>query len=125
MYVKYTAVKLAVSGIISPFCVCAAEKEQLYSTRHGEAVKIFNSLLSQDSLADPIKQVQEILQKCFDMEDLQSEVFCQLIKQTAGLGTDEVDSPGVLSIWQTLSCMVCSFIPERAIKRYLTMHIKK
>jgi myosin X len=103
----------------------APEKEELYSTRHGEAVKIFNSLLSQDSLADPIKQVQEILQKCFDMEDLQSEVFCQLIKQTAGLGKDEVDSPGVLSIWQTLSCMVCSFIPERAIKRYLTMHIKK
>ena len=106
-------------------CVCAAEKGELYSTRHGEAVKIFNSLLSQDSLADPIKQVQEILQKCFDMEDLQSEVFCQLIKQTAGLGKDEVDFPGVLSIWQTLSCMVCSFIPERAIKRYLTMHIKK
>ena len=50
------------------------EKEEQYSTRHGEAVKIFNSLLSQDSLADPIKQVQEILQKCVDMEDLQSEV---------------------------------------------------
>ena len=37
-------------------------------------MKIFNSLLNQDSLADPIKQVQEILQKCFDMQDLQSEV---------------------------------------------------
>ena len=53
------------------------------------------------------------------------QVFCQLIKQTAGVGKEEVDSPGVLSIWQTLSCMVCTFIPERAIKRYLTMHIKK
>ena len=59
------------------------------------------------------------------MEDLQSEVFCQLIKQTAGVSEEEVDSPGVLSIWQTLSCMTCTFIPERAIKRYLTMHIKK
>ena len=58
-------------GSLSP---CAGEKEELYSTRHGEAVKIFNSLLNQDSLADPIKQVQEILQKCFDMQDLQSEV---------------------------------------------------
>ena len=103
----------------------AAEKEVVYGTRHAEAVKIFNSLLSQDSLADPIKQVQEILQKCFDMEDLQSEVFCQLIKQTAGVPQEEVDTPGVLSIWQTLSCMTCTFIPERAIKRYLTMHIKK
>ena len=43
----------------------------------------------------------------------------------AGVVKEEVDSPGVLSVWQTLSCMVCTFIPERAIKRYLTMHIKK
>ena len=106
--------------------MCSAEeKEDQYGTRHAEAVKIFNSLLSQDSLADPIKQVQEFLLKCFDMEDLQSEVFCQLIKQTAGIPQEEVDSPGVLSTWQTLSCMTCTFIPERAIKRYLTMHIKK
>ena len=46
----------------------------VYGTRHQEAVKIFNALLSQESLADPIKQVQEVVQKCFDMEDLQSEV---------------------------------------------------
>ena len=107
------------------FYIYAAEKEEQYSTRHGEAVKIFNSLLSQESLADPIKQVQEILQKCFDMEDLQSEVFCQLVKQTAGVGDEELDGPGVLSTWQTLCCMASTFIPERAIKRYLTMHIKK
>ena len=49
------------------------EKEELYGTRHQEAVKIFNALLSQDSLADPIRQVQEVVEKCFDMQDLQSE----------------------------------------------------
>ena len=53
---------------------CAEEKEALYGTRHQEAVKIFNALLAQESLADPIKQVQEVVQKCFDIEDLQSEV---------------------------------------------------
>ena len=52
----------------------AEDKEDRYGTRHHEAVKIFNALLSQDSLADPIKQVQEVIQKCFDMQDLQSEV---------------------------------------------------
>ena len=51
------------------------EKEDRYGTRHQEAVKIFNALLSQDSMADPIKQVQEVVQKCFDMQDLQSEVI--------------------------------------------------
>lgn len=50
------------------------EKEELYGTRHQEAVKIFNALLSQENLADPIKQVQSVLQKCFDIQDLQSEV---------------------------------------------------
>lgn len=50
------------------------EKENLYGTRHSEAVKIFNTFLIQDSMADPVKQVQEILQKCIDIQDLQSEV---------------------------------------------------
>ncbi len=54
--------------------VFAEEKADLYATRHQEAVKIFNALLAQESLADPIKHVQEVVQKCFDMEDLQSEV---------------------------------------------------
>ena len=37
-------------------------------------MKIFNALLAQESLADPIRQVQDVVQKCFDIEDLQSEV---------------------------------------------------
>ena len=53
------------------------------------------------------------------------QVFCQLIKQTAGVAAEELDTPGVLSCWQTLACMCCTFIPERAIKRYLNMHLKK
>ena len=162
------------------------EKEKLYGTRHSEAVKIFNTFLCQDSMTYPVKQIQEILQKCIDIQDLQPEVgvcvcvcacvsspsslhlfisspdpfiffsffplpsfpsslpscchlflslhsftlppfqvFCQLIKQTAGVPLEEMDTPGVLSCWQTLACMCCTFIPERAVKSYLTMHIKK
>lgn len=50
------------------------EKEKLYGTCHSEAVKIFNTFLIQDSMVYPVKQVQEILQKCIDVQDLQSEV---------------------------------------------------
>jgi len=57
-----------------PCLVITEEKANMYGTRHLEAVKIFNALLAQESLADPIKQVQEVMQKCFDMGDLQSEV---------------------------------------------------
>lgn len=50
------------------------EKDMEYGTRHQEAVKIFNNLLSQETLADPIKLVQNILSTCFNIADLQSEV---------------------------------------------------
>ena len=50
------------------------KKDEEYGTRHQEAVKIFNALLSQETLADPIKVVQNILYTCFDIVDLQSEV---------------------------------------------------
>ena len=50
------------------------DKDALYGSRHQEAVKIFNNLLSQETLADPIKLVQNILNTCFDIIDLQSEV---------------------------------------------------
>ena len=56
----------------------ADDKEAVYGTRHQEAVKIFNALLAQESLADPIRQVQDVVQKCFDIEDLQSEVHIPL-----------------------------------------------
>ena len=58
------------TGIIS-FTV---EKDSLYGSRHQEAVKIFNALLSQEIREDPIRLVQNILQTCFDIVDLQSEV---------------------------------------------------
>ena len=56
------------------FSPLVEEKDLEYGSRHQEAVKIFNALLSQETLADPIKLVQSILQTCFDIEDLQTEV---------------------------------------------------
>ncbi len=51
-------------------------KEETYGSRHQEAVKIFNGLLSQETLADPITLVRNILETCYDITDLQSEVSC-------------------------------------------------
>ena len=56
---------------------------------------------------------------------LSLQVFCQLIKQTAVVREDQVDNQLVTSAWQILSCMVCAFVPERAIQRYLVMHVKR
>ena len=69
------------------FFLFSEEKDAIYGTRHQEAVKIFNALLAQDSLADPIKQVQDILQKCSDIEDLQSEVIIIIIGKVSHLGS--------------------------------------
>ena len=63
---------------------------------------------------------------CYDVRlQFSFQVFTQLIKQTAGLSETELDSPSVLSYWQTMACMCCTFFPERAIKHYLIMHINK
>ena len=56
-------------------CYILENKDDEYGSRHQEAVKIFNALLSQETLADPIKVVQNILETCYDFEDLQSEVL--------------------------------------------------
>jgi len=43
---------------------------------------------------------QGILQTCFDLEDLRGEVFCQLIKQTAGIRQEDADNDVILRAWQ-------------------------
>lgn len=48
-----------------------------------------------------------------------------MIKQTAGIREADIDERRVIWAWQILACIVCAFVPERAIQRYLTMHIKK
>ena len=63
---------------------------------------------------------------CYDVRlQFYLQMFTQLIKQTAGLCEAELESPSVLSYWQTMACMCCTFFPERAIKRDLIMHINK
>ena len=46
----------------------------MYGTFYQEAVKIFNTFLIQNSMTDLLKLVHNVLQTCFDIEDLQSEV---------------------------------------------------
>ena len=74
MHIVHVFLSLYIIHVHACWYPCAEDKEELYGTRHQEAVKIFNALLSQENLADPIKQVQSVIQKCFDIQDLQSEV---------------------------------------------------
>ncbi len=62
------------------------DKDDVYGNRHQEAVKIFNALLAQDVTGDPIKLVQDILEKCFDIQDLQSEVSDRSCSDRCGGG---------------------------------------
>lgn len=64
--------------------VVTGKKDAQYGSRHQEAVKIFNNLLSQETLADPIKLVQNILNTCFDIVDLQSEVWVDCLRMDGG-----------------------------------------
>ncbi|XP_051871794.1 unconventional myosin-X [Pristis pectinata] len=98
-------------------------KEKGYTTLQEEAIKLFNSLQQMESVSDPIPIIQGILQTGQDLRPLREELYCQLIKQTT-----KVPQPGSLSnlrCWQLLTCMSCTFLPCRAILRYLKFHLKR
>ncbi|XP_072139827.1 unconventional myosin-X [Mobula birostris] len=98
-------------------------KEKGYTTLQEEAIKLFNSLQQIESVSDPIPIIQSILQTGQDLRPLRDEFYCQLIKQTT-----KPPQPGSLSnlrCWQLLTCMSCTFLPCRAILRYLKFHLKR
>ncbi|GAA6075776.1 unconventional myosin-X [Tachysurus ichikawai] len=99
------------------------QKEKGYGSLQDEAVKIFNSLQEMEIVSDPVAIIQGILQTCHDLKPLRDEVYCQLIKQTNHV--PQPNSPGNRAHWHLLTCMSCTFLPSRAILRYLRFHLKR
>uniref|UniRef100_A0A671KQT4 Unconventional myosin-X-like n=1 Tax=Sinocyclocheilus anshuiensis TaxID=1608454 RepID=A0A671KQT4_9TELE len=94
-----------------------------YGSLQDEAVKIFNSLQEMEIVSDPVAIIQGILQTCHDLRPLRDEVYCQLIKQTNHV--PQPNSPANRAHWHLLTCMSCTFLPSRAILRYLRFHLKR
>uniref|UniRef100_A0A3B4C8G7 Myosin X, like 1 n=1 Tax=Pygocentrus nattereri TaxID=42514 RepID=A0A3B4C8G7_PYGNA len=101
----------------------SSQKEKGYGSLQDEAVKIFNSLQEMEIVSDPIAIIQGILQTCHDLKPLRDEVYCQLIKQTNHV--PQPNSPANRAHWHLLTCMSCTFLPSRAILRYLRFHLKR
>ncbi|KAJ8349865.1 hypothetical protein SKAU_G00249950 [Synaphobranchus kaupii] len=99
------------------------QKEKGYASLQDEAVKMFNSLQEMEALSDPVPIIQGILQTCQDLRTLRDEVYCQLIKQTNHV--PQPNSPANHAHWHLLTCMSCTFLPSRAILRYLKFHLKR
>ncbi|KAL2088150.1 hypothetical protein ACEWY4_016978 [Coilia grayii] len=99
------------------------QKEPGYSSLQDEAVKMFNSLQEMEAVPDPVPIIQGILQTCQDLRPLRDEVYCQLIKQTNHV--PQPNSPANRALWHLLTCMSCTFLPSRAILRYLRFHLKR
>uniref|UniRef100_H3DGD2 Myosin X, like 3 n=1 Tax=Tetraodon nigroviridis TaxID=99883 RepID=H3DGD2_TETNG len=99
------------------------QKEKGYTSLQDEAVKIFNSLQEMEAVSDPVPIIQGILQTCQDLRSLRDEVYCQLIKQTNHV--PHPNSPANRAHWHLLTCMSCTFLPSRAILRYLRFHLKR
>uniref|UniRef100_A0A671T8E2 Myosin X, like 1 n=1 Tax=Sinocyclocheilus anshuiensis TaxID=1608454 RepID=A0A671T8E2_9TELE len=99
------------------------QKEKGYGSLQDEAVKIFNSLQEMEVVSDPVAIIQGILQTCHDLRPLKDEVYCQLIKQTNHV--PQPNSPANRAHWHLLTCMSCTFLPSRAILRYLRFHLKR
>lgn len=101
----------------------SVQKAKGYGSLQDEAVKIFNSLQEMEIVSDPVAIIQGILQTCHDLKPLRDEVYCQLIKQTNHV--PQPNSPGNRAHWHLLTCMSCTFLPSRAILRYLRFHLKR
>ncbi|XP_041118755.1 unconventional myosin-X [Polyodon spathula] len=99
------------------------QREKGYASMQDEAVKMFNSLQEMETVSDPVPIIQGILQTCQDLRTLRDEVYCQLIKQTNHV--PQPNSPGNCAHWHLLTCMSCTFLPSRAILRYLKFHLKR
>nr|XP_014342427.1 PREDICTED: unconventional myosin-X [Latimeria chalumnae] len=98
-------------------------KDKGYTTLQDEAIKIFNSLQQLESVSDPTPIIQGILQTGHDLRPLKDELYCQLIKQTNKV--PQPGSVGNLRNWQILTCMGCTFLPNRTILKYLKFHLKR
>ncbi|XP_015214796.2 unconventional myosin-X-like [Lepisosteus oculatus] len=99
------------------------QKEKGYASLQDEAVKMFNSLQEMETVSDPVPIIQGILQTCQDLRPLRDEVYCQLIKQTNHV--PQPNSAANRAHWHLLTCMSCTFLPSRAILRYLKFHLKR
>uniref|UniRef100_A0A3P8US07 Myosin X, like 1 n=1 Tax=Cynoglossus semilaevis TaxID=244447 RepID=A0A3P8US07_CYNSE len=103
--------------------VTSLHKQQGYASLQDEAVRVFNSLQEMETLADTVPIIQGILQTCQDLRPLRDEVYCQVIKQTNHV--PQPNSPANRAHWHLLTCMSCTFLPSRAILRYLRFHLKR
>ncbi|RVE57374.1 hypothetical protein OJAV_G00215710 [Oryzias javanicus] len=103
--------------------VTSLQRQQGYASLQDEAVRVFNSLQEMETLADTVPIIQGILQTCQDLRPLRDEVYCQVIKQTNHV--PQPNSPANLAHWHLLTCMSCTFLPSRAILRYLRFHLKR
>uniref|UniRef100_A0AAV2JJ93 Uncharacterized protein n=1 Tax=Knipowitschia caucasica TaxID=637954 RepID=A0AAV2JJ93_KNICA len=98
-------------------------RQQGYASLQDEAVRVFNSLQEMETLPDTVPIIQGILQTCQDLRPLRDEVYCQVIKQTNHV--PQPNSTANKAHWHLLTCMSCTFLPSRAILRYLRFHLKR
>uniref|UniRef100_A0A3Q2P7Q5 Myosin X, like 1 n=1 Tax=Fundulus heteroclitus TaxID=8078 RepID=A0A3Q2P7Q5_FUNHE len=120
---RYTQHPLHSPLLPLPYGEVTSCKQQGYASLQDEAVRVFNSLQEMETLADTVPIIQGILQTCQDLRPLRDEVYCQVIKQTNHV--PQPNSPANLAHWHLLTCMSCTFLPSRAILRYLRFHLKR
>lgn len=60
---------------------------------------------------------------CVELRVFLFQVYCQVIKQTNHV--PQPNSPANRAHWHLLTCMSCTFLPSRAILRYLRFHLKR
>eukprot|EP00056_Hartaetosiga_gracilis_P013065 m.213142 g.213142 ORF g.213142 m.213142 type:complete len:1878 (+) comp13789_c0_seq6:2376-8009(+) len=105
-----------------------------YMTLEQEALRVSASLLPDVEGAPPLRYgrmgdpskpvdlIKSVLQLCFDVPKIQSEVYCQLVCQTT-----RAPNPGSnlnMIHWYLFAAMCSSFQPARKFAKFIRLHLR-
>ncbi|XP_057198599.1 pleckstrin homology domain-containing family H member 2-like isoform X2 [Triplophysa rosa] len=111
-------------GLSSPLTTLPSQALQTEAIKLFKTCQLFiNVAIDTPAIDYHVTLAQCALQVCLTHPELQTEIYCQLIKQTRRRQPN--GQPGPLQGWQFLALCVGLFLPTHPIRWLLQMHLKR
>ncbi|XP_039768991.1 pleckstrin homology domain-containing family H member 2 isoform X2 [Ornithorhynchus anatinus] len=111
-------------GITAPLTTLPSEALQTEAVKLFKACQLFiNAAVDSPAIDYHVSLAQSALQVCLTHPELQSELCCQLIKQTRRRQAQS--QPGPLQGWQLLALCAGLFLPQHPFLWLLQLHLRR
>lgn len=111
-------------GILCPLTSLPSEALQTEAIKLFKTCQLFiNAVVDSPAIDYHISLAQSALQVCLTHPELQSEICCQLIKQTRR--RQQQNQAGPLQGWQLLALCVGLFLPHHPFLWLLQLHLQR